>query len=117
MGQYESATVGQLKADGLSVRWICQQCGATGLADVDRIIAARGADFCLTDRTAPCPAPGCGYWVGFYAQGRMAPSALTTPAGGVRDMRRRTAWLVAAWTAGGNEKSPRRANRRGLRRL
>ena len=96
-----SATVGDLKARGVNVRWICQQCEASGLADLDRIVAAKGADYCLTDRTAACPAAGCTYWVTFYAQAQMTHWSLQTPAGKMRLMDRRTAWLMATWAAKG----------------
>ena len=79
--------------------WKCQQCHASGYLDLDRVIAAKGPDYDLTDRTAACPAEGCTYWVGFYARQGMRNTPLRTDAGMLREMDRRTAWLTARWKA------------------
>lgn len=88
-------SLSSLKAAGARVWWRCEQCEASGRVDVDRVIAARGSDYDLTDRTAACRAPGCGYWVNFHARAGMRNTPLRTDAGMMRDMDRRTAWLAA----------------------
>jgi hypothetical protein len=86
-------TLSSLKASGARLWFKCQECQASGPADLDRIIAAKGPDYDLTDRTAACPAEGCSYWISFYAQQGMRNTALRTRAGELRDMDRRTEWL------------------------
>lgn len=89
-------TLAALRAAGARVWWMCQECRATGDLDLDRVIAAKGPDYDLTNRTAACRAPGCGYWVGFYAQSGQRNSPLRTEAGLMREMHRRMAWLAGA---------------------
>lgn len=88
-----ASTLSAPKASGARVWWKCQECAASGDVDVDRVIAAKGPNYDLTDRTAPCRTPGCGYWVGFYAQSGIRNETLKTEAGKLREMDRRTAWL------------------------
>lgn len=102
-------TLSSLKASGATVRWRCQECAATGTADLDRIIAAKGPDYDLTDRTAACPADGCSYWISFYAQQGMRNTPLRTEAGMLREMDRRTEWLRKV---GGGSGLRRRKTRR-----
>lgn len=94
-------TLSALQSAGARVWWQCQECRATGDVDLARVIAAKGPDYDLTDRTAACPAKGCTYWVNFYAQGGMRNTPLRTEAGLMREMERRSAWLTAKWLAEG----------------
>lgn len=87
-------TIAQLQALGATVLWLCAECGAGGRARLDRIAEARGPDYDLTDRTAPCRTPGCTYWVNFYGQLRMRHWPLRTEAGLMAEGRRRAAWLA-----------------------
>jgi hypothetical protein len=94
-----SGVVSDLIARGTRVWWRCEECRAAGPADLPAILAARGPDYDLTDRTAPCRTAGCGYWVTFYAQDGQRTSPLRTERGLMRLMDRRTAWLRTAWAA------------------
>lgn len=94
-------TLAAYQAAGARVWWKCQQCAASGTLALARVIAAKGPDYDLTDRTAACPAEGCGYWVGFYALQGMRNTPLRTEAGMYREMDRRTAWLAAKWKTPG----------------
>lgn len=104
-------TLSALIASGSSVRWICQQCSATGPVDLPALMAAAG-DIGLTDRHPPCKAEGCTYWVGFYAQQGMRNTPLRTPAGDLRAMDRRSAWLSAKWASEGLQTQKDPATRR-----
>jgi len=86
-------TLSDLQSTGATVRFICQECGATGDADLPAMIAAKGPDFDLTDKLAPCKAPGCTYWVGFYAQQGQVTRSLSTRAGDMAESEMRTVWL------------------------
>ena len=94
-------TLSALQRSGARVYWLCQECRASGDLDLDRVIDAKGPDFDLTDRTAACPTPDCGYWVSFYAQGGMRNTPLRTEAGMLGEMRRRSAWQTAKWISEG----------------
>lgn len=85
-------TLSALIASGSSVRFICQECRASGPVDLQALMASAG-DIDLTDRHPPCRAPGCTYWVSFYAQQGMRNTPLRTHAGEMREMDRRTEWL------------------------
>lgn len=85
-------TLSALIASGSSVRFICQECRASGPVDLQALMALAG-DLDLTDRHPPCRAPGCTYWVSFYAQQGMRNTPLRTHAGDMREMDRRTEWL------------------------
>lgn len=87
-------TLSDLHARGTRVFWQCHECGRSGGVDLPALIAARGPDLDLTDRHPPCRTPGCGYWVGFYAQDGQRTRALSTPAGFGAESDRRTAWLA-----------------------
>ena len=89
-------TVSSLIASGERVTWKCQECQAWGEVALGRLRAERG-DLTLTDRHPPCRAPGCSYWVQFYAQLGMRTRALATREGDFRASDRRTEWLKRKW--------------------
>jgi len=86
-------TIADLVAKGCTIKWKCQQCGRMANADVEAIRSAKGDDYDLTDKTAACRTPGCGYWVTFYAQGAMSMKPLLTPEFSALLSQRRTMWL------------------------
>jgi hypothetical protein len=89
-----SGRVADLAARGARVWWKCQECQASGAVDLERIAAAKGDDYDLTDKTAACRTAGCGYWVNFYAQAGLRNWPLKTEAGLLAEMDRRSAWLA-----------------------
>lgn len=88
-----ATTLSDLIARRTRVYWLCQECRATADVDLPAILAAKGPDYDLTDKTAACRTPGCGYWVTFYAQAGQRNTPLRTEAGLMRLMDRRTEWL------------------------
>jgi len=88
-------TISDFHARSVRVRWMCSECNATGDVDLAHLIAAKGPDYDLTDRTAACRTPGCTYWVNFYANDGQRNWPLRTETGLMRQMDRRTAWLAA----------------------
>lgn len=85
--------IADLIANGCTIKWKCQQCGRMANADVEAMRLAKGDDYDLTDKTAPCRSPGCGYWVTFYAQDHMVMRSLLTEEFNALLSQRRTAWL------------------------
>lgn len=89
-----SGVVSSLIARSVRVYSLCQECRATRDVDLQRVLAAKGPDYDLTDKTAACRTGGCTYWVSFYAQEGQRNWPLRTEAGLMKDGRRRTVWLA-----------------------
>lgn len=88
-----TGVVGVLIAKNARLIVVCQECGFMGDASLQRIAAAKGLNFDLTDRHPPCKAEGCGYWLGFYVQDGMAMRALETSEGARKRQQLRKRWM------------------------
>lgn len=55
MGRTEDATLGALVKRGAKVRWMCPVCETNGDVDLPALLAAKGADFSLSNRRPSCP--------------------------------------------------------------
>lgn len=68
-------TVAAMIDERFTITWHCEECGQTGLVNLARIAEAKGSDYSLVDKRAPCRRPGCTGAVYFrYAPGPGTPS-------------------------------------------
>lgn len=88
-----TGVVGVLIAKHARLFVVCQECGFIGGASLEKVAAAKGLNFDLTDCHPPCRAEGCGYWLGFYVQDGMAMRALETPEGARKRQQLRNRWM------------------------
>jgi len=100
MREVAEASLGRLREWGWSVQWRCQACGGLGRSDIDKLIAAKGEDYRLTDRGAPCRTPGCEWFVQFYAMLGMRRQSLRTPEGDSYWSDRYHAWKLKQYRNG-----------------
>jgi hypothetical protein len=54
-----------------NVTWFCNACGAHGVPDLQRILAAKGPGYSLVNRRTRCRKKGCKGWVRFNYQSGM----------------------------------------------